>query len=481
MNRVLYYIILLFFTGCAFPHLTGTPVYFDPYSYPEEINTDDITPTGNIFYVDPAAGNIGNDGSSEHPWSTLQDVIENGLIETRDFKNKPAVDGSELITVNPGAPVKPGDTIVLKNGFHGELQISGAYNQEYITIIAENGHQPQFSRIHIRAAEKWKISGLYISPAFAGAYVTDTLISLESHNWQGPVRNITIDNCTAYSVIDTSAWTIDDWNNLSCNGITADGENITLRNNCLKNVNFGISVSGRYALVKGNTIENFAGDGMRGIGNDMYFEYNTVKNCYAVNANHDDGFQSWSLKAYNQPPRERIVLRGNLIINNTDPAQPFKGSLQGIGCFDGPFIDWVIENNVIIVDHWHGISLYEGHNCRIVNNTVVDINGESPGPSWIMITDHKDGTRSTSCIIRNNIANSVSASGDAVYEDHNYTVSYDQYNDIFVSPEDFDFHLKPGTAPVDAGLSEFIPPYDRDGNARVYEISVDIGAYEYSE
>ena len=30
--------------------------------------------------------------------------------------------------------------------------------------------------------------------------------------------------------------------------------------------------------------------------------------------------------------------------------------MHGIGCFDGMFVDWVVENNVIITDHWHGIT-----------------------------------------------------------------------------------------------------------------------------
>ncbi len=46
--------------------------------------------------------------------------------------------------------------------------------------------------------------------------------------------------------------------------------------------------------------------------------------------------------------------------------------MQGIFGKDGMFEDFVIENNAVIVDHWHGISLYRTTNCRIINNTVVD-------------------------------------------------------------------------------------------------------------
>ena len=53
-----------------------------------------------------------------------------------------------------------------------------------------------------------------------------------------------------------------------------------------------------------------------------------------------------------------VVLRGNVIINNLNPDHPLHATLQGIGCFDGLFVNWVVENNVVITDHWHGISLY---------------------------------------------------------------------------------------------------------------------------
>ena len=73
-----------------------------------------------------------------------------------------------------------------------------------------------------------------------------------------------------------------------------DGTRMVIRNNRLLNVNFGISVNASHSLIAGNLVENFSGDGMRGLGDYTVFEYNTVKNCYDVNANHDDGFQSWS-------------------------------------------------------------------------------------------------------------------------------------------------------------------------------------------
>ena len=42
-----------------------------------------------------------------------------------------------------------------------------------------------------------------------------------------------------------------------------------------------------------------------------------------------------------------VTLRGNRFLSHTDPAQPLRAAVQGIGCFDGLFENWVIEDNII--------------------------------------------------------------------------------------------------------------------------------------
>lgn len=427
----------------------------------------------NVFYIDPVIGDINNNGSYDKPWSTLQEVIENNLIETFQPKSYPYDGTGSLVKKNEGAPVKAGDTIVLRNGYHGQLSILRAYNPDYITIKAQEGHTPKLSGISITSASKWHLKGLTISPEFAEQYQKGNIINIAKNGYSGSSYDIIIEGCTGYSVQDTSKWTADDWNTKSCSGITSFGYNISIENNYLKNVNFGISVSGNNSIVRNNTVENFAGDGLRGIADDLLFEGNVIKNCYDVNGNHDDGFQSW---AVNGDPPERVTLRGNLFINNEDPNQPFVGTLQGIGLFDGPYIDWTIENNIVAVDHWHGISIYGGVNCKIVNNTVVDLNNVKPGPPWIRVNPTKIGEPSKNCIVRNNIAPSY-AIQEGTTSDHNYKIT--DYNELFVDYAGLNLHLKAGAQVIDAGLSELSPDKDFDGNTRPSGKGVDIGAYEY--
>lgn len=433
---------------------------------------------GTDFYIDPENGSPNGDGSLGNPWQLLQEVIDSGKIESMEWESLPPDDTTPLVVKNEGAPVKAGDTIRLATGNYDRLNITGYYNTEMITVTALAGAEPRFSSVLVRASANWALKGLSISPEYADTYNRLTMIDLDSHGWHGPVRDIIIEDCALRSVEDVSNWTIDDWNELPVNGIGADGTNIIIRNNYLKNVAFGISVGASHSLIENNMVENFSGDGMRGLGDYSTFAYNTVKNCYDVNGNHDDGFQSWSVGDEGVGSGEviGIILRGNLIINYEDPDQPFRGTLQGICCFDGMFVDWVVENNVVYTDHWHGITLLGARNSRIINNTVLDPNEERPGPPWVNIGNHKDGTEPEGCIVRNNLT-TANTSSDLVTQDHNIII--DDPLSFFTDPENMDFHLLKNSAAVDAGSEDFAPELDKDKVSRPQLENTDIGAYEW--
>jgi len=430
------------------------------------------------FYVDPVNGSADGDGSAERPWRTIQEVIDAGLVESQEWNRLPYTEESTLVAKNTGAPVKAGDTIWLRSGYHGALSITRYYNTGNVTLAAEEGHTPLLSSVRIRAGSNWTIRGLTVGAELGEVYEKRTLVDLDSHSWHGPVHHIAVERCMLRSVADTSAWTAWDWNERACNGLQVDGTNMTIRDNILLNVNFGISVGASHSLITGNLVENFAGDGLRGLGDYTTFEYNTVKNCYDVNANHDDGFQSWSTgpNGVGSGAVVGVVLRGNTIINYDDPNQPHRGTLQGIGCFDGTFVDWVVENNVIITDHWHGITLLGARNCLVINNTVLDQNEARPGPPWIRIANHKNGTAPVDCVVRNNLSTDFADAAD-VLEENNLRI-HDPAS-LFVDPARFDLHLLPGAAAIDAGSDLDAPELDRDRIARPQGDGIDIGAYEW--
>jgi hypothetical protein len=436
----------------------------------------------NDFYIDPVDGSDAGDGSAAHPWRSLEAVFDAGLVETRDWPDYPYEPGMTLVPVNAGAPVRAGDTILLRDGYHADIVIEHMYNEAPITIAAAPGATPHVRSLEVTAAQNWIVRGLSISPSYAATNAAIDIVSISDHNYFGPAFDIELADSDLFSVGDASSWGADEWVNLASSGVYVGAARVSVHDNRLRNVRFGISVDGPDANIRRNRIDGFSADGLRGLGDRDVFEYNTVMNNKIGDPdddNHDDGFQSWSVGSDGSVGTGEVtgvVLRGNLFINSTDPDDPLRSSMQGIGCFDGFFVGWIVENNVVITDHWHGISFYGMRDSRIVNNTVIDNVDGQPGPPWIMVTDHKDGTPSSNVLVRNNLSTDLSLEGENVTGDHNLV--FGDASALFAAPP-FDLHLAPGAEAIDAGNAELAPDTDIEGRPRPQGAACDLGAYEF--
>lgn len=434
-----------------------------------------FTVEASTFYIDPENGDISNDGSITAPWNTLEAVINAGFIESYKYTVPYDPLNSTLVGFNINAPVTGGDTLVLLSGLHGEIFLRNYHNQQEITIVGEAGNRPILKSIKIQSGSNWNFEGVEVSSEPYGEYINSRLVFFESHGFQGPVFRITMSNCKVYSAIDP--WvTAQEWLDNVSSGIFADGDSIMIENNQVENIDMGITAKGDYVTVLSNEIKNFSGDGLRLLGSYCLFENNVVKNCYDVDDNHDDGLQSFVL---DQPPFRNNIIRGNKIINFEDPDQPLRGPLQGIACFDGFFINWTIENNLVVVDHWHGISLYGATDCIIVNNTVLDPTPDvTPGPTWIRIEDHKNGEASSGNKVYNNISSSLHLTG-AIEGNNSALLSYTDYQNHFIDYSNYDFRLKGSSTFIDAADDLFAPAIDIDQIVRPQGDHADIGCYEF--
>lgn len=296
--------------------------------------------------------------------------------------------------------IRSGDMVRLRQAHYGSLKIKGMRFDEQVLLMAEPGQEASFDSIEIAQSSNVSLRGLKITSN--GTLPPGSPLV---HVDKGSV-DIVLDELLVQSTPNAERWTDEDWRKSARHGITSFGRNIVIKNSLLRNVRHGITTAGDNSQVLDNRIVNFSGDGIRGLGNDSTYSRNSIRNCYDVDDNHDDGFQSWSLGKDKKPGKgvvRNVVLRGNLILNHTDPNQPFRCNLQGIGLFDGLYENWIIEDNTVIVDHWHGITVMGARNVRVNHNTVIDRNPSSAIAPWVTVTRHKDGTAPSGSVVRNNV------------------------------------------------------------------------------
>lgn len=283
-------------------------------------------------------------------------------------------------------------------------------------------------------------------------------------------------------------WKVKDWQKNTLSGIRSNVDKFVVRDSIFENIGHGITSEGQFALIEKNLINKFTKDGIRGLGAHSVYQHNIVKNSVQIDDHHNDGFQSWSIGSDRKAGTgiiQDVVLRSNIFIEYEDEDAPYTtkstglgSGLQGIGLFDGFYEDWVIENNVVMVNSWHGITIAGFKNCKIFNNTVVDLKFGKPGPARIMLSDHKRLGSSQGCIVRNNLSSDMKLPKNrGIIEDHNYVGL--EINRMFVNFFDYDLRLKPDSTAVDSGSAEQTPKFDIDGNPRGPKDLYDLGAYEY--
>ena len=473
---------------------------------------------GNTFYLDPVNGSLTGDGSEANPFGGLQEVVDNNLIETyKHSENNNS--SSALVLLNEGAPIRGGDKLILKDGYHGQLEISTFYFNEWLTIEGAEGEKPTLARLHLTGL----IKNVYLKnlnfiresyqgtePYWQAAEMqrnSGAILHIASNTFFGNASDIKINGCTIKTAENVVNWSRQDWEDKYGNGITLRASNtVEVVNSHFENIGFG-AVADYFAnktTIVNSTFKNYCRDGVRLTAHDFHFENNLVTGVVNINTTadnainfHYDAFQSYS-RDENDPNAgtgngilRNAIIRGNSFIGKSDlPLDNgflVDQDVQGIGAFDGFFDNFVIENNIVSVSHHHGITLLGATNSSITNNTVIDSDATDDLFPWIRINNHKNGSLSKNCTIANNIATQgVYVEGDNVVENNNHVIGSGNQNDIyslFTDPDSYDFHLLNNVTVdqiiIDAGAmldNLYSSTTDKDGKAR--SANPDLGAYE---
>lgn len=423
------------------------------------------TVVGTAYYCDPINGSMSNSGTQANPWKSLQDVF------------------SAQKTFNSG------DVIYLLTGAHGSPYMTGTHS-DYVTIKPLSGENPVLASVQVENGSYWAFDGLTFSTNGSGGSFARDYMFLTKNN----ATYLKIENCTFSCADDSSSWTKNDWYANSEDAVIIRGDNVIFNNNTIKNVYFGLQIEGDYAEVKNNLIDNFGADAIRALGSHAIYENNIIRDAYIEDygVNHDDGIQMYDKDNVAAGIIDNVIIRNNKIYSFADPiTQAMVNdnlvgySMQGIIITDGHAENVIVENNLVVSDHYHGITLTGAINCKIQNNTVsktpTSYNPIADATPWIQVKNDKQGNGSSGNIIRNNIATTYTP---WTYDDtlntteNNILAITSEAPNFYVDYNNLNFNLKAGSLAIDAGTNTGITTLDIDGNPRSVGSAVDCGAFE---
>lgn len=436
-------------------------------------------PPVNAFYVDPVHGSMSGDGSSQHPWHTLAEVMAANLVNGQNTKL---------------GKVHAGDVIYLMSGNHGNVSLPyNTKNTDFIFIEAAPNQTPVLDGLTVYGGDKWVIRGLTIQKHDGGLYYI--LARMYSDN-------LIFTGNTLQSQADVSAWTPDDWlKSATYKALNFTGTCATITDNTVKNIRFGISIDGSKIQLGNNVIDSFADDAIDFTSGDTVISHNRITNHYGLIAsdiNHNDGIQGWTLPGVTL--QSNVLIDSNLVFESTGtyPAIPIiqtagpADNMQGISIFDGIWSNVTVTNNIVSVSDNHGLSMYGTSNLLIANNTVGRRSPSQSIDTWLGVFAAKSGGNPTNVVVRNNIAHYFNLLQTGVTFDHNLSLkkawmAWEQGIPVvdavktFIQPDPtqagFNVQLAPGSPAIGTGLA--ISGLQVDVLGRTRPSPPSIGAYEY--
>lgn len=416
---------------------------------------------GGVYYVAPW-GNDSNPGTINFPWKTIQHAAD---------------------------MVKAGDTVYIRGGTYNEqVYISREGNENgYILFSAYMEEKPVIDGKNVEG------TGVVINSKYF------KFIGIEVCNWSDTgiwiinSSNIEIRDCKVWNVfygIGAADGTHDFvFENLEVYNFTLYGIDASpsggkdcyngLFINCTAHSASDISQNADgFALGHGNQ-QNFSFIGCESYdvfdGFDISAKNTTLSRCSAHHC-WNSGYKLWE---------DNIMLVNCLGYRNgiTNAELDWDGKEGRIFLQNCDFVDAKIYN-IWVENSSDSLCMY---NCIVAEGDNIGLAFEEMsvenyhGDYNIFHNDNADRAISVAYTEEFSL-NDIEKGGWNIYskQDVNSLVCFD-IDSLFISLENWDFHLKEGSIAIDAGTPYNAPPIDYDGIPRPQGDNYDIGAYEYIE
>jgi hypothetical protein len=321
---------------------------------------------------------------------------------------------NETITVssvqelkNALAQATGGETILLESGNYGSVDLKGYHFSEFVTVKSADGNMGAvFEDLGIYDASYLRVDNVHVSNSGNGS-ASARLVTID-----GGSQNIEFINSEVHGLVDNN---YDGFYGIH----SGDATSVRFENNFVHDVKHGgVFVGTDDIQVVGNTFDHVRTDSMKFISNrGGLVENNTgARHVHPGSTDHVDFIQ------FQGAPSHDFVIRGNVYLPETDHLS------QGIFMGDvGSYSNFLIENNIVYTGLLRGISIKEGTNITVQNNTVLTIPDSGHKAAAIIIPS------GSSNVSRNNVTGiekNGSTSGSnyaAQYSDPNSSAYYDDF------------------------------------------------------
>jgi parallel beta-helix repeat protein len=266
---------------------------------------------------------------------------------------------------------KGGDTIVLKDGYYGNIRVTADYSST-VTVKAAGALDATIANLTVAGGTNVKFDGIKFDNGVNGNN-GGRVVSIE-----GGSQNIAVVNSEVTGSVDgvyDGQWGI----------FVRDSNGVTLDNNRVHDVQTCIVIFGSSnSAITNNSVDYFSEDGFKfgGLYNSTVSGNKSFGQVYATAGTHADFMQF-------QGDATNVRITDNLFLAKTD------GWLQGIFANDGAYRNLTIENNLVSTGMLRGISVVDGSSgITVNNNTLLNVKGHHNATSILV----PDGS-----IVNNNI------------------------------------------------------------------------------
>lgn len=268
------------------------------------------------------------------------------------------------------AKLKAGDKVIkVRKGNLGALALNGIATAAAAIEAEDPSDAATFSAITQSKSPNITIRFLNVVPTAGNKNDSSPnyLIKADGGLW---LEQMTIksrddaDHCMDWAKADWLAWA---WS-----GVQFVGSGNVARGCRLFGVNFGLSTIAPDNDFISNAIFGVSADGIRLNGHRCRAISNKASDFVLIDANHPDAIQAFG--KYNSTAKTYADLTGLVIEDNEftewtiRPSNPLRAKMQGIGGYNGRWVDAVVRKNRILSSSFTGMTLNNGVNATVTDN-----------------------------------------------------------------------------------------------------------------